>query len=172
MAATSRFIPESPPGVYPKGRAVLESHGRKCFVGVRLLRGNTTLRCCRDWWNYCFFVSTFLTRFQVSLRQGLCLIHLFPHSAPKVVSISTCWVDLKDWHLLLRWCPLPLGTAAWMRRLGIHAGACEPWCSSMKGSKGPHPSPAAPGNCGLRFFTTTVLPKSWIVGILRVVSFR
>ena len=47
-----------------------------------------------------------------------------------------------------------------MRRLRIPAGACELWCSSMKDSKGPRLSAAAPGNRGLRFFTTVVL-SSW-----------
>lgn len=61
-------------------------------------------------------------------------------------------------------CPLTLGTAAWMRRLRTHTGACGHWFSSMKGSRGPRLSRAAPGMMASYPLPSAVLARKLIAG--------
>lgn len=148
---------ESLPGMYPEGQAAPRRHGRKCFGGCVCAKHDPEV--LQRLVKLCTFLSVFPARFQVSLRQGLCLIHL-SCSAHERATCQYLLSGREGLTLLLCWCPLALGTAARTRRSRIHTGACELWCSSTKGSKGPRQSPAAPGNRGLRFFTTPVLAKS------------
>lgn len=77
------------PGMYPEGQTVLESHGRKriCVSAEREQDPEVLQRLVE----LLVFVSIFPTRFQVCLRQGLCLIHLFsPVALTEWPFVSTC----------------------------------------------------------------------------------